>query len=294
MPNSGIIVAAGLTTAVLVAVLVAAVLRRPSSERLRWAAIALMVVPLQPLVFTWIRLPVHGALRGLLNDSSLYHWLSVLYAPLTEEPAKALVLVVPGVLAFARLGSPVTLAMLIGCSFGIGETWLVATKFVAQSTADIPWFHYLPFISERLMASILHAGMTGVVIVLGCSGRGWALALGAAMVLHLLVNLPIFLLGPRVLALAPDVAAILLTIWILLCFTLASLWLLIRGDSLRRPLGVRVFGHTLCTRCHTRYERPFLLAFNLGARRLERCPHCGSWNWQPTRRSRDESASTGD
>src|SRR6266851_4664668 len=79
-------------TAVLTTVAAAAVygtlihrLRLPANERLLWLAVAL-ALPLQPLAFYFVRIPLdHWLVAHLSSGSATYHWLTSFYAPLTEE-----------------------------------------------------------------------------------------------------------------------------------------------------------------------------------------------------------------
>src|SRR5262245_25947364 len=59
--------------------------RLPANDRLVWLAAAL-VLPLQPLAFYFVRVPLdHWLAAHLGSTSAIYQGLITLYAPLTEE-----------------------------------------------------------------------------------------------------------------------------------------------------------------------------------------------------------------
>src|SRR5882724_3658916 len=95
----GIYLTAILTTAVAAAIFGTLLhhLRLPANERLLWLAAAL-VLPLQPLAFYFVRLPLdHWLVAHFGSASAIYQWLTSLYAPLTEEPAKLVPLLIPAI-----------------------------------------------------------------------------------------------------------------------------------------------------------------------------------------------------
>jgi hypothetical protein len=187
----GLLVAAVLTTALALCGLAVLLLR---AENWRPLALAFVVaLPLQPLVFYLVRLPIDGALR---TNFGLAGWVviaAMFYAPLTEEPAKWLVAAVPAVRR-AIAGHPVALALAVGIGFGIGEIWFLARALVlAPNYPDLPFWMFNPFIIERLEVCFLHGAFVTLPFV--ALARGWPFWLGglAGMVLHFLLNFPIYL-----------------------------------------------------------------------------------------------------
>src|SRR4051794_20537343 len=130
----GIIIAAIITALAVVAVygFVVVKLSAKADRRLLLLA-ALIALPLQPLAFYFVRLPLDGLLRAVIGTGAAYGWLATLYAPLTEEPAKWLVLAVPAVRKVLRPDSAIPLAMAIGLGFGVGEI-----GFLAANIAQVP------------------------------------------------------------------------------------------------------------------------------------------------------------
>ncbi len=126
----GIYYAAIITTAVALAVFGSLIvrLRQPADKLRLWLAMVL-VLPLQPLVFYLVRVPFDHWLVGSLGaGSAAYKWLITLYAPLTEEPAKLLPLLVPIILHDIRPTNFVRYSLAIGLGFAVGEMWFVAER----------------------------------------------------------------------------------------------------------------------------------------------------------------------
>src|SRR4051794_26683019 len=95
----GIYLTAALTTVLAAAVFAPLIhkLGQPADERLVWLAAAL-VLPLQPLAFYFVRIPLdHWLVAHLGSTSASYRWLISCYAPLTEEPAKLVPLLIPAI-----------------------------------------------------------------------------------------------------------------------------------------------------------------------------------------------------
>lgn len=191
----GIFIAAAITTLVAVAFYGYLIVRLsgPDSRRALLTA-ALVALPLQPLVFYLVRAPLDVAMRRVLGSSDLYHAITTLYAPLTEEPAKWLPLAIPIVWRALKPQNAVPLALAIGLGFGVGEIW-----FLAEQVARVPQYQALPFwmfggfFVERLYVTFLHGGFVAFVVSRLANGRSFLPGALAGMALHYLVNLPIFL-----------------------------------------------------------------------------------------------------
>src|SRR5256885_14234794 len=99
MQMQGIYLAAILTTGIAAAIFVPIIhrLKMPANEWLVWLAAAL-ALPMQPLAFYLVRVPLDHWLVGQLSSgSTTYQWVTSFYAPLTEEPAKLLPLLIPAI-----------------------------------------------------------------------------------------------------------------------------------------------------------------------------------------------------
>ena len=117
----------------------------------------LIALPLQPLVFYVVRLPLDGLVRAMLGLGKSWGMVALLYAPLTEEPAKWLPLAVPPVANALAPANAVPLALVIGLGFGIGEIWFLTHALVASPTyPDLPFWMFYGFAIERLEVCLLH------------------------------------------------------------------------------------------------------------------------------------------
>lgn len=274
----GIHITALLTTLVAVAVLGPIIhrLRQPADARTLWLA-AVIALPLQPLAFYWVRIPLdHWLAAHLGSSSSLYTWLTTLYAPLTEEPAKLVPLLIPAILRDIRIENFVRYALAIGVGFAIGEMW-----FVADRVAHIPQFAGLPFyqfggyLGERLMTCVFHSAF--VSVSLWCLRSRFILGLMGAATLHWLGNIPIFMMSLNVGGIGKTAWANLIALYLLLYF-FAALGLLAKFAFGKVSPARAFYGRRKCPECNAEYEPP-LVALNFGHTRYERCPQCNRWHW---------------
>src|SRR5436190_514876 len=92
----GIYLAEIITTGIAAAIFVPVIhrLKMPANEWLVWLAAAL-ALPMEPLAFYLVRVPLDVA--HLDSTSATYQWVTSFYAPLTEEPAKLLPLLIPAI-----------------------------------------------------------------------------------------------------------------------------------------------------------------------------------------------------
>ncbi len=268
----GIIIAAGITTVVVVALYGYLIWRLSlGSDRPALLMTALITLPLQPLAFYLLRVPLDGRLRGALGTGSLYLILTTFYAPLTEEPAKWLALAVPPVRRLLRPDNVVPVTMAIGLGFGIGEIWFLAEQLTrVPEYAALPFWMFSGFLIERSYVCFLHGGFVLFLVHRLAHGRPlWPGAL-AGMALHYLVNLPIFLAGIGAFGLPQEA-------WITIASFLPLLivvWIGMQMNAMSNgKFWLEALGTSTCPECQTVYPRP-LLALNLGPMRYERCPGC--------------------
>lgn len=233
----------------------------------------LICLPLEPLSFFLMRLPLKGWVEGLLPDWKPY--LLLLWAPLTEDTFKLLPLLVPAIRRQLQENHWATLALAIGMGFGIGEGWLIA-HFIAADPAGngYPFYAYGGFLAERLEVCICHAFFTS--LALRRWGKGFPLGVALAMTTHLLFNSTILLLIYNVGGLGKIFWTTILGFWTLgvTCFAGYQLAQAVLGPV---SLGRVLLGRARCPGCQQIYDRP-LLAANLGVKRYERCPHCKKWH----------------
>jgi hypothetical protein len=209
----GLIIAGASTTALALCGLI--LLLRSRDQRVPTALAFLLALPLQPLVFYLVRLPLDGALKLVFGFPIWVAIVSLFYAPLTEEPAKWLVALVPTV-RNAIKREPMRIALATGLGFGIGEIWFVAHAFVTSQpeAASAPPWAYGGFLVERLEVCFLHGVFVSLPFVALARGRSFLLAGLAGMVLHFLLNFPIFLARLNVFGLGNAWMGILL-LWVL-------------------------------------------------------------------------------
>jgi hypothetical protein len=223
----GLVAAAGLATVLALAALggLARSLAASDDRRALLWALAL-ALPLQPLAFYAVRLPL---LHALLPDAGT-GWLRPAFllslAPLTEEPAKWLILAVPRVRAALAKRTVVPLALAGGLGFGIGEIWFVAhAAMTAPGFVDHPFWIYGGFVVERLQVCFLHAVFLALPLAMLAWQRSFVLGGIAAMAMHFLLNLPIYLATIDLLGLGRAAWATVLLLWVPLCVTLGALLL---------------------------------------------------------------------
>ena len=275
----GIYYTAVLTTALAIGVFGPLIhkLKMPANERLLWLAAAL-VLPLQPLVFYGIRMPLDHWLAAQLGPhSAVLPWLRSLYAPLTEEPAKLLPLLIPAIRRDIRADNFVRYALAIGLGFAIGEMWFVAER-VAQTPkfAALPFYQFGGYVGERLMTCVFHSAFLSVA--LWRLRRRFALGFAGAAGAHWLGNFPISLMAWNVGKLGKTFWSIAVQCWLMFYFFAAAALLAYWAFG-RLSLGLLFYGRRHCPECHAGYDPPLLLALNFGTRRYERCPHCRRWHW---------------
>jgi len=218
----GIYITAILTTIVAAAIFGTLIhfLRLPARERLLWMA-ATLTLPLQPLVFYCLRMPLNHWLAAHLGSQSAgYTWWSTCSAPLTEEPAKLLVLLIPAVRRDIRPENFVRYALAIGVGFAIGEMWFIANGLAHNPAwARVPFYQFSGYAIERLMVCVFHS--TFLAVTLWQLRRRFPLGLAGAMALHWLGNFPIWLKDWNVFGLGQAVWFSIVEGWTMLYFTAA-------------------------------------------------------------------------
>lgn len=147
----GIYVAALLTSLAAIAGFGALICKLPKPAN-GWLLLATIMIclPLQPLAFYWVRLPLdHGIAGHLARTSFAYQFVASLYAPLTEEPAR---LLMPAILRDMRSDNVVRYALTIGLGFALGEMWFIAERVSHQlALAKLPFYQFGGYVSERVM-----------------------------------------------------------------------------------------------------------------------------------------------
>jgi hypothetical protein len=190
----GLIIAAVITTGLaLLAIGAPAWRMAPPADRRMLGLAFLIALPLQPLVFYVVRLPLDGLVRAMLGLGKSWGMVALLYAPLIEEPAKWLALAVPPVAKALTPANAVPLALVIGLGFGIGEIWFLTHALVASATyPDLPFWMFYGFVIERLEVCFLHGVLVAFPIARLARGKTFWPGAVAGVALHLLINFPIY------------------------------------------------------------------------------------------------------
>jgi hypothetical protein len=224
----GLIVAGAIATALAVLTIGPVVLRAaPPAARHTMGLAFLIALPLQPLAFYAVRLPVDAVVRSLLGLSPAWGMVALLYAPLTEEPAKWLPLALPAVGGKLAPANAVALSLAIGLGFGIGEIWFLAHAFVAAPNyPDLPFWGFYGFIIERVEVCFLHGAFVAAPIVRLAQGKSFWPGAIAGVALHFLTNFPIYPAQLGAFGLGGQVWSLLLMGWVaaLVVAGAATLW----------------------------------------------------------------------
>ena len=230
----GLLIAAGITTALALCGL-AMLLRRVRD----WRPVALAFVialPLHPLVFYAVRLPIDGHLRTTYGIAGWVTIVSLFYASLTEEPAKWLTAVAPSVRR-AIVQDPIMLALAAGLGFAIGEIWFLAHALInSPSYPDLPFWQFSGFVIERLAVCFLHGAF--LVPPFYALARGHSFLLGGlcGMILHFLLNFPIYLAQVDAFGLGARTWALALVSWIFWCVFGCVAMVVILAGRFRRDI----------------------------------------------------------
>ncbi len=265
---------ATLITAALALLLVGVGLWRMTqpADRGRLAMGFALTLPLNPAVFWLLRIPLHRALIDMLGAEGVMRWLPLLYAPVTKEAAKWVMLLALFPHPRPTLALPAALA--IGLGFGIGEIGLLAERFAQNpAVAALPFWMFGGFLGERLSVCVIHGLFIAPLAFALARGRGAVPAALFGMAAHLALNAPILLISASPLGLPTEVWQVAVSLWLTLMLVAGLAWAI---TAHRHAGGRSPLGESDCPECGKRYPRP-LLALNLGAWRYERCP-CRSWH----------------
>ncbi len=191
------------------------------SAKLLALAMAL-TLPMCAIALFAVRIPFDAWLRGWLGAHPAYPWITLLYAPLTEEPAKLWPLLLPWVGAKVTRENATRVARALGLGFGLGEAWMLAW-FIGQNPRlrPLPWTSYTGFISERFFVCLVHAFLTAYAVRGFAAGRrSFGRGVVVAMALHTLLNFPI--VAARQWGFDPSDPRVVLTLFVWV--SLFSLW----------------------------------------------------------------------
>lgn len=236
----GIFIAALITTvlAVLAIGFLIRLLSKPGDHRLLILAF-FFALPAQPVAYYFFRVPLHDFLSGWIGAGALLTAITLLYAPVIEEPAKWFALGLPSIKKATRPDNAVAVALATGLGFGVGEIWFLATQLSQSSQfAGLPLWHFGGFLLERLLVCFLHGAFVALFFKRFAEGHSlWPAAL-LGVALHFALNFPIHLAAINAPPLGREVWPLALLAYILL-FTLLAFFFVLRLAQTPFPSGAR-------------------------------------------------------
>jgi hypothetical protein len=204
------------------------------ARRKAWlmALLLLLQLPMCAIAFADVRVPLDDWMKTVVADRGLYTFLTVLYAPVTEELAKLWPLALPFVWRHLRTVNPARIALALGVGFAIGEIAFLAERLARNAQlAALPAEMFLGFVIERVLVCVWHPAFVALPVFVAAR-RPALLPLGllGAMVLHFIGNLPIYLSATGAFGLVREQWPMALLGWtvlysILLALLLAFLWM---------------------------------------------------------------------
>jgi hypothetical protein len=253
--------------------------RAPRAERSLLLLLVLLELPMCALAFHLVRMGLLDVgVRHLLDEKSgVYHFVTMFYAPLTEEPAKIWPLLLPFVRRKITRDNFWRVALALGLGFGIGELWFIAGRVTLKpELAGLPWYAFTGFLNERLLVCLMHGVFVALTLYFFTRGR-FVVGLALAMVAHFFGNFPIYLMQIDFGHLGTATWTLLVGLFLPL-YLVAGILLLLLLIVGRAGMVKFVFGKSLCPACGQTYPTP-LLGLNFFAKRFERCPYCRKWHW---------------
>jgi len=224
----GIFIAAVITTVLAIAV-VGALIRFLSPSSPRWLLILafLSALPAQPVAFYFIRQPLHEALTQWIGAGAILTIITLLYAPVIEEPAKWFSLVLPTLRRRLKPENAVALALAVGLGFGTGEIWFIAEQLSkSPQLSALPFWQFSGFLLERLQVCFLHGALIALVFKRFAEGGSvWPAAL-LGVALHFALNFPIFLAAVNVPPLGRELWPLVILGYVLLFTVACIVWVL--------------------------------------------------------------------
>jgi hypothetical protein len=123
---------------------------------------------------------------------------------------------------------PVTMALAVGAGFGIGEIWFLARALITSPNfPEAPFWMFNGFMIERLEVCFLHGVLVALPFWMLARGRSFWVGGLAGMVLHFLLNFPIYLAQIDALSLGQGPWVAILLLWVVV-FVVAGCFLVCR------------------------------------------------------------------
>lgn len=290
-------IAAAVTSLVAVCMFTALIFQLTSQEhRRKLLYLGCLGLCISPLAYFCVRIPLIKIVEPTLLGTSaekpngtasaaVLGGVRLLYAPLTEEPAKLLpwiVLLMLGVWQRPPRELVVPLALTVGVAFAIGEFWLVAYLISAKPDpviAQLPWYAFRGYISERLMTCFAHTLFAlPTVLLYRRSTLLASLGLLTGMILHYVSNAPIVLMHQQAFGLSAAVWSAIAQVWLVL-FVVVTLFVLVAVHYGNEVVAKIWQNKMICPECGATYRQPIAMGLNMGAWRYEPCGACHKWHW---------------
>jgi hypothetical protein len=274
----GIYIAALITIAILLCLVSLIIIKRLAHWDRLFAILSMILAGAAFFgAYYLLRLPLNRVIHTLIQtDGTGYLWISSLYAPLTEEPAKWIVLIPLFLVGWIKSENKGAWAICLGLGFGIGEILFLAQSIASNPlSSGLPWYYSSGFIVERLMVCFVHSGLILIAIEAILSRKYWLILL--APVFHWLLNMPIILSIQFPFNDGGFLWSQLLWSWTTLSFIASLIYL---GSRLLNTTQRKasVLGRAVCPECQTLYVRPWRGINRIG-KRYERCPNCKHDHW---------------
>jgi len=246
--------------------------RSAPAERRILIILVLVQLPMSPLEFFGIRIPLDAVLESWSLDPGIRRLITFISRPVIEESIKLWPLLLPFVWKTTTPQNRVWRALAIGLGFGIGEIWLLAENVFRNdpATANMALWNLAGFINERVMVCLIHGALTAVA--LHQVGAGFLIA----VILHLAGNLPFYLREVSAFGISDQKWAWFLSAWVVWYFfsMWALVWLMAGGDF---HLIWLLFGDVTCPHCGAVYPRA-TINWSLRVIHHDHCPRCRARN----------------
>jgi len=237
----------------------------------------LIFIPIYFAAFYLFRIPLDSFIKQFFEGpTTLYLFIAMFYAPLTEETFKLPPFLAPKLKEKVTESNKAVVAFTAGLGFGIGEMWLLAQGITkVPQYAEYPWYLFTGFIGERFFVCFIHGALILIILhyLLQKKWRGF----GYAMLIHWAVNFPILFKVLNLGNLDEVMWGQLLSIWL----AVILVFLIYTSAKIVRPkqnAGRTIFGQAKCPKCGEIYDRPLIAGFNLVFWCYERCGKCKKFN----------------
>jgi hypothetical protein len=122
---------------------------------------------------------------------------------------------VPAIRRRLTKDNAVAMALSVGLGFGVGEVWFLALPLMfAPDFAVLPFYYFGGFLVERFLVCFMHGAFIVLAYKWLAEGRSFLLGGVIGMILHFLLNAPIFLAAINLFELGRAVWQQLLMLWI--------------------------------------------------------------------------------